>query len=145
MKYQMTCPNCHYEFQYDNGYFDKNLERLGREIKDITLQLAKYKTLPEKERHRLSGWNHRTKVELVEKQKDYAELKNYRKLADQQVKKMEFHIFKRLVREKIGEPEYLKMIEMMEKEMEAYKVSGLMLHEYTRSAAKSSVTSINKL
>ena len=30
-------------------------------------------------------------------------------------------------------------------EIKAYKISGLMRHEYTRSPSKSNVTSINKL
>lgn len=79
------------------------------------------------------------------KQAELRDLKEYRKLADQQMKKMEFHLFKALTREYVGEDVYMEIIKKMETDLEAYKVSGCMMHEYTRSQHMSSVTSINKL
>ena len=37
------------------------------------------------------------------------------------------------------------MVEEVEQELKAYRISSLMQHEYTRSNSKGDVTSINKL
>lgn len=52
MKYQMRCPECGHEFAYDNGYYDKNIARLGAEIRAINLQLAEHNMLPWPKRER---------------------------------------------------------------------------------------------
>lgn len=145
MKYQMTCPKCHYEFEYDNGYLDKNIARLGCEIYDIMHQLAEHNMLPKPEQIARTDWWKRAKRSLSEKQKELAELKAIRKVCDQQIKSYEYQVFKDIVKEAVGEEQYKKFIEKMEAELEAYKISGLMRHEYTRSNAKSNVTSINKI
>lgn len=145
MKYQLRCPKCRYEFPYDNGYYDKNIARLGEEIRDINLQLAEYNALPWHERKARTDWWNRTKNALAAKQKEIGELKAIRKICDQQLKAMEHQILKNLVKERLGVDEYRKLIAEMEEEARAYEVSGLMRHEYTRSNSKPSVTSINKL
>lgn len=145
MKYQVTCPNCHYEWHYDNGYYDDNITRLGIEIQDIILQLRKHKELPKSEQFARTEWWLSAKKALTEKQKQLAELKAIRKQYDQQIKAYEYQAFKNIVKEAVGEVKYKGFLEQMEKELEAYQVSGLMRHEYTRSNSKSSVTSINKL
>lgn len=42
---QLRCPKCGHEFGYDNGYYDRNIERLGHEIQDLIRQLANHKLL----------------------------------------------------------------------------------------------------
>lgn len=145
MKYQVTCPNCHYEWHYDNGYYDDNITRLGIEIQDIILQLRKHKELPKSEQFARTEWWLSAKKALTEKQKQLAELKAIRKQYDQQIKAYEYQAFKNIVKEAVGEVKYKEFLEQMEKELEAYQISGLMRHEYTRSNSKSSVTSINKI
>ena len=145
MKYQLTCPKCKHEFTYNNGYLDKNITRLGCEIQNIIMQLANHKLLPKPEQMRRTDWWLRTKKALSEKQKELAELKAIRKVSDQQIKEYEYVIFKQITKEFVGEAQFKKFIEQMTEELEAYKTSGLMRHEYTRSNAKSNVTSINKL
>ena len=90
MKYQMTCPKCHYEFTYDNGYYDKNIARLGVEINDIMRQLAEHNLLPWPEKKARTEWWLRAKKALAEKQKELAELKAIRKVCDQQIKFYEY-------------------------------------------------------
>lgn len=145
MKYQVVCPNCHHEWHYDNGYFDDNITRLGIEIHDITLQLQKHKQLPKKEQYKKTEWWLAAKRALTEKQKEFAELKALRKMYDQQIKAYKFQIFKNLTKELVGEVEYKNLIEKMNSELEAYELSGLMRHEYTRSNSKSNVISVNKI
>lgn len=145
MSYQLTCPKCKHEFAYNNGYLDRNIARLGCEIQDIINQLAEHNMLPKPQQRMKTDWWLRTKKALSEKQKELAELKAIRKVSDQQIKEYEYQIFKNIVKEAVGDIQYKKFIEQMKVELEAYKISGLMRHEYTRSNAKSNVTSINKL
>lgn len=145
MKYQLHCPKCHHEFAYDNGYYDKNIHRLGQEINHIMLQLQNFKSLPLEERKRKKQWRLQMTKILEEKKIEISELKAIRKGADQQVMRAKYEIFKEIVRDRYGEQAVLEMLKEADKELEAYKVSGLMVHEYTRSNSKSNVTSINKI
>ncbi len=145
MKYQLHCPKCHHEFAYDNGYYDRNIHRLGMEIQQITKQLTDFKLLPLEERKRKERWRQQMRSILQEKSSEISELKAIRKGADQQVLRAKYEIFKDIVLDRYGEQAVLEMLKEADKELEAYKVSGLMVHEYTRSNAKSNVTSINKI
>ena len=145
MKYQLTCPKCKHEFAYDSDYYEKNITRLGLEIAEIISQLAEHRRLCWSEQKARTDWFFRAKKALAEKQVELAELKAIRKQADQQIDHMMFRIFKDLVREEIGEEAYKRLIEKSKAELEAYEISGMMRHEYTRSNAKANVTSINKL
>lgn len=145
MRKQMVCPKCKHEFTYDNGDIDMRIAHLKKDIAVISTQIQEYNALSKSEqcvRHEWRRWAART---LTRKNAELRDLKEYRKLADQQIKKMEFHLFKALTREYVGEDVYMEIIEKMEADLEAYKVSGCMQHEYTRSHHMSSVTSINKL
>ena len=145
MKYQITCPKCHHEWNYDNGYYDKNIARLGVEIQDIILQLQKHNQLPKCEQYASTDWWKSAKIALAEKQKELAELKALRKQYDQQRHRYEYQKFKELTREYVGEIKFQELVKQVELELEAYTLSDLMRHEYTRSNSKSSVTSTNKL
>jgi len=145
MKYQLRCPKCNHEFAYDNGYYDRNIERLGMEIAELTRKLAEHRLLPWPEQKRRTEWWLRTKKSLAQKQEELAGLKAIRKVADQQVHHHMFQVFKNLVKEQYGEAAYQELLEKCKKEVEAYTVSGLMRHEYTKSNAKEGVTSINKI
>lgn len=145
MKYQLHCPKCHHEFAYDNGYYDRNIHRLGMEIQQITKQLTDFKLLPLEERKRKERWRQQMRSILQEKSAEISELKAIRKGADQQVLRAKYEIFKEIVRDRYGEQAVLEMLKEADEELEAYKVSGLMVHEYTRSNSKSNVTSINKI
>lgn len=81
---------------------------------------------------------------LPKKKEQLGELKAIRKAADQQIKYAEAVIFLDLVKERLGEKEYMKLVLEAEKEMDAYKISGQMWHEYSRTRGQS-VTNINKL
>ena len=144
MKYQMTCPKCRYEFTYDNGYIDKNIERLGNEIHGMCVQLARYKLLPPAEKAKKRAWRDKTLLDKAVKAKELSELKAIRKVCDQQIKSYEHLVFKELVKERYGEATYRDLLEKTTAELAAYKASGLMRHEYSRHGG-GSVTSINKL
>ena len=144
MKYQLTCPNCHHEFAYDNGYIDKNITQLGHEIETIKLQLTEFKLLPYAEQRRRAEWRLRAKQALAIKQRDIKDLRAIRKACDQHVNQYMYQVFKDLVKERFGEIAYKELLEAAKKECEAYTASGLMRHEYSRRDG-GSVTSINKI
>lgn len=145
MKYQLTCPNCHHEWHYDNGYLDDNIARLGVEIRDIIAQLAEHNQLPKAEQYARTEWWLSAKKALAVKQKQLAELKALRKVTDQQIKAYEYQMFKEIVKEMYGEEVFKQILAKVEEELKAYTLSGLMRHEYTRSSHKTGVTSINKI
>ena len=144
MKYQLTCPKCRHEFAYDNGYYDKNIEKLGHELHEMSIQLAKYKLLPRAEKERQKAWRDRLILENAVKTKQLAELKAIRKVSDQQIKSYEYLVFKELVKERYGEAVYKDLLEKTDAELAAYRASGLMRHEYSRRGG-AIVTSINKI
>lgn len=142
---QMTCPFCKKEFPYNNGELDSRISRLGQEIAELTTELAALKLKPLAERKAREGYRSVLVAKLTGKQKEISELKAVRKVADQQLKWAEYVIFKEFIKDEFGEAAYRRIIEKVNKEMQAYKISGLMWHEYTRSRSKANVTSINKL
>lgn len=145
MKYQMTCPKCHHEWHYDNGYYDDNITRLGIEIQDIILQIQKHKQLPKSEQYARTDWWLSAKRALTEKQKELAELKALRKIYDQQKNHYIFEYFKQAVRENFGEQGYRMCLERAEKDAQAYTLGETMRRPYTRSNSKTDVTSVDKL
>lgn len=145
MRKQMVCPKCKHEFTYDNGDIDMRIAHLKKDIAVINTQIQEYNALSTSEQRSRYEWRRYAAKALTKKTAELRDLKEYRKLADQQIKNMEFHLFKALTREYVGEDVYMEIIEKMEADLEAYKVSGCMQHEYTRSHHMSSATSINKL
>lgn len=145
MAYRLTCPNCKHEFSYDNGYVERNILRLGKEIQEINLQLAEYDCLPRDEQRRKTDWKLRAKYCLAQKSKDLADLKEIKKASGHQIKQYEFEIFKSIVREFVGESRFQKFITEMEEELKDYKTSSLMQHGYTRSKGKSGIVNVSKL
>ena len=63
---QLKCPKCGHEFGYDNGYYDRNIERLGHEIADLNRQMANYRLLSLAEQKRRTDWRLRTQKALAE-------------------------------------------------------------------------------
>lgn len=145
MRYQMTCPKCKHEFAYENGQIDAKIARLRAEQQSLQVQLTEHKRLPKEEQMKRTAWWKYTKARFAKVTEELTNTKSFRKVADQQVEKFMFGAFKHRVRDYIGEEAYIRLIKMAEADCEAYKISGLMRHEYTRSNAKSNVTSINKL
>ena len=142
----MTCPYCHREFPYDNGKLDRDISVMGQRLHSIDLRLAEIKALGPR------GWTRATGAErqrlIVEKERlklKLSELEAVRKACDQQISHFEYEEFKNQVRERFGEEEYQKILSSVKEELQAYKISGLMRHEYTRASGRANVTSINKL
>lgn len=145
MKYQLTCPKCKHEFAYDNGHIDSEIARNAAAITSLNRQITEYRLLPADERKRKKAQEDRAKAKLAKLHERQTQLKAFRKNADQQVNQIMMKILKDFIKEELGEEAYKRVIEKAVKEMEAYNVSDMMRHEYTRSNSKANVTSINKL
>lgn len=145
MRYQLTCPKCKHEFAYDNGHMDSEIAKLSSEVTSLIRQLSEHNLLPKDEQIRRTAWWKRTKAKLAKAQEELAAAKAFRKVADQQVNQFINDAFKHLVREEIGDEAYIRLIKQAKADTEAYKISGLMRHEYSRASYKKDVTSINKL
>ncbi len=143
MAIQMTCPYCKREFPYDNGKLDAEISKTCQRICAINKEIVEIKN----GRKTQETWRRRKRLteEIAALQEKVSGLKAIRKVADQQIKAYEHQLLKDAIRERVGETEYKKMIAQVEKELEAYRISGLMRHEYTRSNSKSDVISVNKL
>lgn len=145
MSVQMTCPYCKREFPFNNGKLDREISDIGQRISSINRELGEIKASGPKARRAAEGRRKVLTLELQQLMERVSRLKAIRKASDQQIKQFEYQAFKELVRDRYGEEEYRKLLAMVDEEIKAYKVSGLMYHEYTRSQHKSNVTSINKL
>lgn len=145
MKYQMCCPNCHYEWHYDQTYYDDHIARLGVEIQEIILQIREHKQQPKHIQYQRTDWWLSAKKALTVKQKQLAELKALRKIYNEQVHKNIQGYFNEIVREKVGEETFIKWRQQAEKEAEAYTIKDIMKTPYSRANYKDDVTSVDKL
>lgn len=145
MSVQMTCPFCKQEFPFNNGALDRDISVIGQKINQINREVAEINALPWPEKAKSADRKKRLSVERAKLCQRISELKTIRKATDQQIKYYEYQEFKTAVRERYGEREFMELVEIVQKRIEAYKISGLMRREYTRAAYKANVTSINKL
>lgn len=143
MALQLTCPYCKREFPYNNGKIDAEISRIGQRINAINKEIIEIKHGKKND----ETWERRKMLieELSGLQKKIAGLKAVRKAADQQINDYSYQLLKEAIKDRLGEKEYMKLLADIGRELEAYRISGLMRHEYTRSNSKSDVTSINKL
>ena len=143
MALQMVCPFCKKEFPYNNGELDAHISKIGQRINTINRRLAEIKYLDwTQEIYKEKRALQLERAKLVEK---IGELKAIRKVCDQQIKNMELVLWKKKIKEEFGEDVFAKMLDEIEEDLQAYSVASTMKHGYTRSNAKSDVTSINKI
>lgn len=143
MALQMTCPFCKREFPYDNGRLDVEISRNAQRITEIGRRLTEIKYAL----HTKETWKEKRKleIELTRLMAEQSEKKSVRKACDQQINSFAYQLFKEFVKEKYGDEAYHEILDKVMNELQAYKISGLMRHEYTRARNKANITSINKL
>lgn len=142
---QLTCPYCKKEFPFNSGDLDKEYEAAKREFIELSREITILKNQPYSVRKMNEGKIKVLGQKVQDAQFRCTAIKKARKLKDQQLNHYKMIIYREIVKDLIGEDAEKKVLEEAVKELEAYKVSGLMRHEYTRSNAKPSVTSTNKL
>jgi|GEM_PF-2298672 len=141
MKYQLVCPKCKYEFQYDNGYDDKAIARLQAEISEMSEHLKEYKTWSVHKKRDYAEWRHQIILRQEKKMQELRELREIKKLNDQQLERQQFTVFKELVKAKYGDTVYHSLLEEMMKTLEAYRISDTMKMPYTRADGKRIISS----
>ena len=143
---QLTCPFCKQEFPFNNGELDRKIAYFSQKISANNAKCGEIKAiLVQKHDEELADEKRRIVQQTKWMQVELSKLKTRRKVVDQQIDKYSYQIFKALLKEKYGDEAYRDMLDAVQAELEAYKISGLMRHEYTKSQSKNEVISINKL
>lgn len=143
MRWQITCPFCKKEFGYDEDGQKSKIAQIRGELYAVKKHIAElktyYKTPDIKNELRRCGLKEAKLCQALsaEKEKGLA----YRERCEI----AKFQIFKDVVRDRLGEDEFQKLIEKAESELEAYDIGNMMRGEYTRSQHLAHVTSINKI
>lgn len=108
--YSICCPHCNNRIKYNRDYYDYRITQLGAEIERIKHQLE----FPNTDS---LEWREKAKRALYAKTEQLTALKEVRKQSNWIVEEQREKIFKRLVREKIGEEEYIKLRKQSEEEI----------------------------
>ena len=109
--FQIVCPQCHHEFRYDMRYYSDNIAKLNREISEMRQQLTDYKDFSPKKKREWSNWRKQLLSRYEQKLEELRELKEYKKMFNIQVNNEIELAFRRLVKQRIGEEEYIKLRE----------------------------------
>lgn len=143
MALQMTCPFCKQEFPYDNGALDREISSLGVRIATINKRLSDIKN----GNHNWETGEERRRLvsELGRKRERLTKLKALRKVCDQQIKRLEYQSFKNIVKERYGEEAYYSILDEVDEELKAYRVSDTMKHDFSIAPGRKPVTTINKI
>lgn len=115
----LRCPKCGYDFSYNTNHVEEEIDRIKNEITSISRQIAQYKAENPKN-SQAKEWYKKAKKAVAIKQVQLSEYKKARKATDVEIKLQTFIIFKKLVAEKIGKEEMLKLIQEAEDEMIYY-------------------------
>ena len=125
----LRCQKCGYDFSYNANYVERNIDTLKKEITQIVEQLTQFKAEhPDARERNANKWYQSAKKAQVIKTKELSELKNYRKIAEQEIKLQTYYAFRRKVAEIIGNDKMIELVRECEKEM-AY-------HDYETAVQK---------
>jgi hypothetical protein len=142
---QLTCPYCKKEFPFNNGWLDKEYEAEKTELQRLTREISVLKAQPYSVQRKNEGKIKALGLRIQDCQMRCTALRKVRKLKDQQLENYKFLIYRRIIAEKFGQEFDIDVTSRALQELEAYKISGLMWHEYTKARYKKGVTSIGKL
>lgn len=147
MAIQLRCPFCKSEFPFDNEELDRDTYVSEQRYARINKRLHELKMGP----YTGESWEERRKL-IREKnwlEVHIADLKTKRAAIHCQERNIKDKLFRRKVKEIMGDKEYQKMWEQIDKEAEeetkAYTIGEMMRGEYTRSGSLKNVININKL
>ena len=144
MAIQLTCPFCHKEFPFENEKTDRKLRDIGINIELTKSELQKFKLMKNEDKTN-ETWKERQYLihRLHKLQADFKELKALRSQAEFNRDRAEMKAFKSIVKDLIGEKQYMKIWDQVKEEMKAYEIKSLMKQDYSRSLPN--VTTINKI
>lgn len=114
----LRCPKCGYDFAYNTNHIEEEIDTLKKEIVSITSDIQRYKR---KHRNYNKEYDYRNlQCALRSRQCRLADLKKARKATAVEIKLQTNIIFRRLVEEKLGKEETLKLLQEAEEQMVYY-------------------------
>lgn len=136
MKFGFICPHCNKEIVYNDEYYDRKIEELGREITNITAQLSEIKRKPYNERRAWENARQQMRKRCEDLCRERRELKAYRKGANKMRDDYVFTAFKEIVKERYGADVYMNIIKEAESDIAAATTEELMTRGYSRKKGK---------
>ena len=114
----LKCPKCGYDFSYNTNHIEEEIDTLKCDITSIKSQMAQHKANnPNGYR---DAWYRKANSALQYKQAQITKLKKARKATAVEIKLQTFELFKKIVKDRYGQDEYLKMIKESEEELVYY-------------------------
>ena len=111
----LKCPKCGYDFSYNTNHIEEEIDTLKCDITSIKNQMAQYKANnPNGYR---DAWYRKANSALQYKQAQITKLKKARKATAVEIKLQTFELFKKIIKDRYGQDEYLKMIKEIVKKI----------------------------
>jgi hypothetical protein len=108
--FKLKCPKCSYDFDYDRGYLNKNIDALGQEIKKIQVELVHWNSLSYEERYARREWRARAVKALEVKKNQIGHLKTIRNTVTER-RDVEFHaLMKDAIKDIYGEEGFKRVV-----------------------------------
>ena len=114
----LKCPKCGYDFSYNTNHIEEEIDTLKCDITSIRSQMAQHKANNPKGYR--DAWYRKANSALQYKQAQITKLKKARKATAVEIKLQTFELFKKIVKDRYGQDEYLKMIKEAEEELVYY-------------------------
>ena len=114
----LKCPKCGYDFSYNTNHIEEEIDTLKCDITSIKNQITQRKMNNPKSYR--DAWYRKANSALQYKQLQLAKLKKARKATAVEIKLQTFELFKKIVKDRYGQDEYLKMIKETEEELVYY-------------------------
>lgn len=117
----LRCPKCGYDFSYNSNHIEAEIEKLKCEITLIKKQITQYKIdNPDPNVRNRDIWYRKAQAAIAAKEAQMREYKKSRKATYTEIEIQKAYIFKKLVAEKIGKDEMIKLSEEAENQMVYY-------------------------
>ncbi len=134
---QMRCPVCGEEFAFPRGRLDAERDSLARKNMELTARLQEIKLIPPGKRTQETAkeraWLIREQGRTLNRIK---EIKTIMKQASEPITSDLFQLYREKTAEAYGKGADEKIIEWAKENLQAYHISGLSAHEYTRAGGK---------
>lgn len=116
----LRCPKCGYDFAYNANHVEERIDQLKEDISSIMAQMKDFKA-SNPANYFKSDWYRKAKSALSYKQADLVKAKKARKATAEEIKRQQNIIFYKLVCERIGKDEALKLMKEAEEELVYYE------------------------
>jgi hypothetical protein len=133
-RFQLVCPKCGHEFQFNLGQLENEIENAKVRLKSVQMRREKIrgdKTLSRE-------WCY-LGYEIQRCMAKISQLKAKRKLVKEHLHKEEYGCFKQAVREVCGEDKYQQCVNVMKTLVQAYDVNKAQQGRYIHSGKNGAI------